>query len=853
MTSFASRPDGAVGSVLGSQGAGPSPPWLSQYPPAAHEGACLDAGLTSIEARRRLEQFGPNELTAPLRVGSLRHVARALGSPLILILLAASVVAAWAGQRVDAAIIVVTVAFSIVLDAVQTARSTGAADRLRQSVVPVVPVRRDGAWTDVPRATIVPGDVIRLAAGALVPADARLIESRDLHVQQAALTGESLPVQKATSPSAVPISPEGPADPHRADVVLLGTSVVAGTATALVVATGHRTAFGDIAARLHEAPPETAFERGIHDLSALLGQTVVLLVLFLLLVSIVMHRDPLASLLFAVALAVGMIPEFMPMITTLTLAGGAVHMARRQVIVKHLGAIQNLGGIDILCSDKTGTLTEGTMTLDGALDLAGAESPTVGALALLTARFGSGVRNPLDDAILASAAPDGDSWTKIDEVPFDFERRRASVVVERDRRRRLVMKGAVESVLGCCSLAEAERQTALALLARESAAGRRVLAVASAAVPVAPRYGRESERGLRFEGLLTFADPPLPDAGAAIAQLAADGVAVKILTGDDPAVTRHVCERTGLAGVSVVLGTDLDALSDEALGPLAERTRIFARVSPRQKLRVILALKARGHVVGYMGDGINDAPALHAADVGISVASAVDVARDASDIVLLERGLAVLHAGVLEGRRAVANIMKYLLMSTSSSFGNMFSMAVASVVIPFLPLLPTQILLNNFLYDLAQVGLPTDRVDDEHLCKPRQWDMGALRAFMLRAGLLSSLFDVATFAGLLLLFSADERLFRSGWFVESLATQTLVIFVIRTARNPLRSRPSATLAAGVAVALAIGLALPFTAFAPALGLTSIPGALLLFIAVATAAYLVLVQLFKRRIMTSVVA
>jgi ATPase, P-type (transporting), HAD superfamily, subfamily IC len=418
MTSSASAPE-RLRPEVSSRGAASAAPRLSPHETPG------DSGLSSAEARRRLAELGPNELSAGLHVGALRRVARSVLSPLMLILFAASGVAAWAGQVIDAAIIAVTVALSILLDAVQTARSTGAAERLRQSVVPLVTVRRDGAWVDLPRPAIVPGDVIRLGAGTLVPADARLLESRDLHVHEAALTGESLPAEKEVG-----------------QVVFLGTSVVAGTATGLVTATGRRTEYGDIAARLRDAPPETAFERDLRDLSRLLGETVIFLVLFLLLVNVVLRRDPLESLLFAVALAVGIIPEFMPMITTLTLASGAVRMARRRVIVKHLGAIQNLGGIDILCSDKTGTLTEGRMTLDRAVDASGRDSASVRELAVLTARFGSGVRNPLDDAILASAPPDDGAWRKVDEIPFDFERRRASVVVERGAERRLVMKGA---------------------------------------------------------------------------------------------------------------------------------------------------------------------------------------------------------------------------------------------------------------------------------------------------------------------------------------------------------------------------------------------------------------------------
>jgi len=824
------------------------------------EAAPAAPGLTEAEAQRRLAALGPNELARSMRVGALHQVARQLASPLMLILLAASAVAAWTGETTDALIIVVTVALSVLLDAVQTARSTSAADRLRQGIVPRATARRDGAWREIPRAGLVVGDVVRLTAGDLVPADARLVEARDLHVQQAALTGESLPVQKqagdATDDTAHTAT--ATADPARADLVFLGTSVVAGYGVAVVTATGARTAFGEIAARLGDVPPETEFTRGLGRLSRLLGETVVFLVLFLMLVSVVLRRDPLQSLLFAVALAVGIIPEFMPMITTLTLSSGAVRMAKRRVIVKHLAAIQNFGGIDVLCSDKTGTLTSGTMTLADVLDAHGRPDDDALPLAALNAAFSSGVHSPLDDAILARAGGLPPGWRKIDEIPFDAERRRTSVVVEGPAARLLVTKGAPEAVIACCAtydeghgtvpLEEPERAAALAVARGLAERGLRTLAVASRAVPAHEGYGRNDETALVLRGFLAFGDAPLPDAGRVVALLAGDGVTLKIITGDDPAVARHVCARCGMSEPRIVVGTELDEVDDAALGPLAERTDVFARVSPRQKLRVVLALKSRGHVVGYLGDGINDAPSLHAADVGISVADAVDVAREAADIVLLDRDLAVLHGGILEGRRAYGNIFKYLLMATSSSFGNMFSMALASIVIPFLPMLPTQILVANFLYDSAQIALPTDRVDDAYLRKPHHWDLGALRWFMIRVGLVSSLFDFATFVVLLRWFRGDAPMFRSGWFVESLATQILVLFVIRTAGNPLRSRPSAPLAITVIAALGVALALPYSPMAGALGLVAPPLRYLGYVALVTAVYLLLVQRVKRHTM-----
>ena len=826
-------------------------------PSVVVEPGAASQGLTEAEAQRRLATSGANELSRSMRVGTLRHVASQLASPLMLILLAASGVTAWTGRIVDALIIVGAVALSVLLDTVQTVRSTAAAERLRQGIVPTATVARDGRWREVPRAELVAGDVVRLTAGDLVPADGRLLEARDLHVQQAALTGESFPALKEVTSGSTQ-SDAAAADPSLPDRVFLGTSVVAGYGVAVVTATGARTAFGEIAAHLADAPPETEFARGLRRLSRLLGETVVFLVLFLVLVSVVLHRPPLESLLFAVALAVGIVPEFMPMITTLTLSSGAVRMARRRVIVKHLAAIQNFGGIDVLCSDKTGTLTSGTMSLVATLDAMGHPRDDVLALAAVSAAFSSGVRSPLDDAILARGDNSAAHWTKVDEIPFDADRRCASVVADGPMGRVLVTRGAPEAVLAICTtwddtgqprvLDGAASKSALDAVSVLAERGMRVIALATRVVDDRARYRRDDETSLVLHGFLAFEDPPLADAARTLATLADDGVAVKIISGDDPAVVRHVCARTGIADPRVIVGTELDAVSDAALGPLAERTDVFARVSPRQKLRIVLALKARGHVVGYLGDGINDAPSLHAADVGISVADAVDVAREAADIVLLERDLAVLHGGIIEGRRAYGNIFKYLLMVTSSSFGNMFSMAVAAIAIPFLPMLPTQILVVNFLYDLSQVGIPTDRVDDEYLRKPHHWDLGALRAYMIRVGLVSSLFDILTFVVLLRWFHGNATLFRSGWFIESLATQVLVVFVIRTARNPLRSRPSALLAATAGIALLVGLALPFSPLAGALELASPPLIYLTYVAAVVLAYLALAEVVKRRIM-----
>jgi Mg2+-importing ATPase len=810
-------------------------------------------GLSGAEAERRLAVHGPNEPARPRRWARLGELFTFLANPLVLILLLASLVSALLGDVTNAVIIAAVVSLSIALNFAQSYRSQHAAARLRDVVAPTATVRRDGRWGELPRRLLVPGDVIRLAAGDRVPADARLIQTRDLHVQQAALTGESLPVEKEardldTAPVLLAESP---------NLIFLGTSVVSGTAEAVVVATGAATAFGEIAARLETRPPETEFERGTRRFALLIMRTVVFLVLFAFLASAALHRPPLQSFLFAIALAVGLTPEFLPMITTITLAQGAVYMARRRVIVKHLAAIEDFGSLDILCSDKTGTLTRGEMTLEQSLDPLGHPAPEPLRLAALNSAHETGIRSPLDAAILARMTPGDDTARKVDEIPFDFERRRVSVIVDTAGRRLLITKGAPESVLGVCTALEqdGDRHALDAeALARchttyetLSAAGARVLAVAVREMPPQAAYRIADEQALTLVGFLTFTDPLMPDVAEAIAGLERDGVSVKILTGDNELVARHICAEAGLDASELVLGQDLDRMSEAALGPVAERTHVFARVSPAQKTRVLLALKRNHHVVGFLGDGINDAPSLHAADVGISVANAVDVAKDAADLILLERDLRILREGIRQGRRAFANVMKYILMGTSSNFGNMFSIAGAVLVLPFLPMLPTQILLNNFLYDLAQVTIPTDRVDDAALARPQRWNPRVIRDFMLLIGPISSIYDFLTFGVLLRIFHASERLFHTGWFVESLATQTLVLLVIRTQGNPLRSQPSRPLVVTSLLVVLIGLGLPFSPLADPLGFVPLPPAFFVFLVGATVTYLGLVEVVKRRV------
>jgi Mg2+-importing ATPase len=747
------------------------------------------------------------------------------------------------GQLVNSVLIALMLVLSVVLNFAQGYRSQRAARRLREQVGQRATVVRDGQPREIPASEVVPGDVIQLAAGDLVPADAELLVARDLFLNEAALTGESLPSEKHAQADA------------RHGVVFAGTSVVSGLGVGRVLRTGAATQFGHIAAHLATRPPETEFERGTRTFGLLILEVVIFLVLFVFLVNAVLRRDPLESFLFALALAVGLTPELLPMIVSVTLATGAVRMARKRVVVKRLAAIENFGSMDVLCSDKTGTLTRGEITVDRHVNLHGEDDEMVIRLAALNSAHQTGLRSPMDEAILRHEHPAVEDYRSVDEIPFDFSRRRVSVVVDNGSQRQLITKGAPESVLGACTRIElagstrpldAEAITAAEALFRQlSGDGYRVLAIAHRAVGPQDAYGIADECDLTFVGFAAFLDPPREGTAEILAALRRDGIEVKILTGDNALVTERICRQVGLACGRIVTGDEIERMSDPALAAVAERTTVFARISPMQKNRIVLALRSRGHVIGFLGDGINDAPALRSADVGISVDSAVDVARDAADIILLDKALSVLHDGVMEGRRSFGNIMKYVLMGTSSNFGNMLSMAAASVFLPFLPMLPLQILVNNFLYDVSQVAIPSDRVDASYLIKPRRWNVAFIRRYMLLIGPLSSLFDFATFAIMLRVFHAGETLFRTGWFVESLATQTLVVFVIRTAARPWASRPSPALVAGVAGCLGTGLLLPLTPLSAWLGFTPLPPLFFAFLALMVISYLGLVEVTKR--------
>ena len=816
----------------------------------------MSNGLTSVQAAQRLLQFGANRLApATQRSVVLQFLAHFI-NPLVLVLLVAAGISALTGDLTGALIIGLIVLMSVTLDFVQAYRAGRAAERLALKVAVTASVLRDGQRRDLPVTELVTGDVVLLSAGNLVPADARVLQANDFFVNQAQLTGEPFPVEKK---AATPTSTGATATDSLAwaldgdDCVFMGSSVVSGSARVLIGRTGGGTALGQIATSLAEQAPPTAFEIGTRRFGMLIMRLTLLLVLFTLLVNVAFHRSLLESFLFAVALAVGLTPELLPMVVSVTLTRGALRMAALKVIVKRPSAIQDMGAMDVLCTDKTGTLTEARIRLERHLDASGQSKPEVLALAYLNSYFESGLKSPLDDAILAHQDIDVSRWSKVDEVPFDFERRRVSVLVQSADARRLVVKGAPEDVLRLCTHYQDSSGASVAMdaAAREridtlfdnlGQEGFRALGIAWRDVaPDHPHAVVSDESELVFAGLAAFLDPPKASAGQALQAMVASGVAVKIVTGDNERVTRHVCTKLGVPVNGVLTGTELAVMNDDALRARVDGVNLFCRVNPSQKNRIILALKARGHVVGYLGDGINDAPSLHTADVGISVEGAVDVAKQAAAMILLEKDLMVLHKGILEGRRTFGNVMKYIMMATSSNFGNMFSMAAATLFLPFLPMLPLQILLNNLLYDVSEITLPLDNVDAEDLAQPKHWDMGFIRNFMLTIGPISSLFDFLTFYLLIQLFNAHESLFRTGWFVESIATQVLVIFVIRTRRNPLRSHPNRWLVLTSLAVVATAMLLPFTRLAPYLGFTPLPLAFFGLLTVLLVSYLVMVE------------
>jgi len=814
-------------------------------------------GLRSAEARERLARYGPNEIIGSKRPALLLQWLARFRNPLVLILLFASMLAGLTGELASCIVISIILLLSVTLDFIQETRADKAVQRLQQRVAVRSRVCRDGATILLDRAQLVPGDLVYLSAGDLVPADCRIIVANDFFVDQAGLTGEAYPVEK-TADLAPPLAEPAALDARNA--VLLGSSVVSGSATVLVCVTGGATQFGTIAAALTAAPPPTSFEQGLHRFGALIMRMTILLVLFVLLVNSYFHRPWLESFLFAMALSVGLTPELLPMVMSVTLSRGALRMAARKVVVKRLAAISDLGSMDVLCTDKTGTLTEAVIKLERHVDGLGADSEQVLELAYLNSYFETGLHSPLDDAILAHGNIETSGWRKVDEVPFDFERRRVSVLLDKGDRHLLIVKGAPEDILRLSSSYGVGNTVPLDATLRQrigqqcDALGREGYRVLGIAVRELARTrtdaGVADESTLSFAGFAAFLDPPKASAGVALAALAHSNVTVKIVTGDNELVTRHLCSQLGLHIDAVLDGAQIAAMGEPALMARVDATTVFCRVSPAQKQMVLRALQKRGHVVGYVGDGINDAPSLPTADVGVSVDSAVDVARDAADIILLRHDLRVLHDGVLEGRRTLSNVMKYLMMGTSSNFGNMFSMAGAALFLPFLPMLPMQILLNNLLYDLSELAIPLDRVDREFLRQAQRWDIKLIRNFMIVMGPVSSLFDFLVFAMMLTVFKAGPVLFHTGWFIESIASQVLVIFVVRTRRGPLQSKAHPVLVASAVAVVGIATALPFTALAPLLGFVAPPLHFLLALVTITIAYLICTELVKQRFFRS---
>jgi Mg2+-importing ATPase len=803
-------------------------------------------GITQEEAKARLRQYGANDLSAGVALSRARVLWTQLQNPLLLLLVFAALASALTGEWVDTGIVLTIVIASLLIGYFQEYRAAKAALALAERVHARATVLRDGAAVSLPFKSVVPGDVVTLAAGSLVPADCVLLEARDLFVSEAALTGESFPVEKQLGPN-----PVAAGLGQRSQCVFLGTNVRSGWAKALVVATGRRTQFGSIAQRLQLRPPESDFERGTRRFGYLLTLAMLCMVLVVFAAHVIRGRPPVETLLFAIALAVGLSPELLPAILSVNLARGAQRLAARGVLVRRLSAIENLGSMDVLCTDKTGTLTEGLVRLDGALGVDGSDSARVLELAGCNAALESGLASPLDDAILSVHPQATQALQKLGEIPFDFVRKRVSVVVAREGRAELITKGAFAKVLDVCTasadgkpLGEAERAALMQRFHALSAQGVRVLAVATRSMEFQPSFDRSDERELVLEGWLTFQDRAKVGVEAALTRLRSLGTQVKLITGDSGLVAAHLARDIGLPTRKVLTGRDLDELSDEALWRAAEQTDLFVEVDPNQKERIILSLKKMGHVVGFLGDGVNDAPAMHAADTGLSVEGAVDVAREAADFVLLRKDLGVIAEGIVEGRRTFANTLKYVLTTTSANLGNMVSMALASLFLPFLPLLASQILLNNFLSDLPAIGIATDNVDPEGLERPQRWSMRFIGRFMVEFGALSSAFDLITFALLLQVFRAPEGMFRTAWFVESLLTELAIALVVRTRRPAWKSRPGRMLLDTSLMLGALTLALPYVPAVEWLGLVPLPVPLLMTVLGITLLYVVAAELAK---------
>jgi len=812
-------------------------------------------GLQPADAEERLKQYGLNTISAQKQATALRLLLSQFKSPLVLILIVAAIISGIVGEWIDAGIVLAIVLSSSILGFAQEYIASNAVEKLRSQVTIKSNLLRGGKTQLLPSEQVVPGDVVALSAGSLIPADGVVLEANDFFINQAVLTGETFPVEK--KPGVVPVNASLA---ERTNCVFMGTSVGSGTAQVLIVETGMATVFGQVAERLKLRPPETEFERGIRHFGILLTQVMLVMVVIVLAINVFLAKPILDSVLFTLALAVGLTPELLPAIISITLSHGAQQMAKQGVIVRRLSSIENFGSMDVLCTDKTGTLTEGVVSLDGAYDTQGQASKAVLQFAYLNAHFQTGLNNPLDEAIQAAANKAGpviSTEQKVDEIPYDFVRKRLSVVTANaEGGRTLITKGALENILGICtSIQSGDGSHQLDAAARAdiekrysdwSEKGFRVLGLATKTVEGrSDSYSRADENGLTFTGFLLFFDPPKADVQQVIVDLVKRGVQLKIITGDNEKVARHVANAVNLPLQGVLTGSQLNDMRDEALWHLAERTTLFAEVDPNQKERIILALQKTKHVVGYMGDGINDAPALHAADVGLSVDTAVDVAKEAADFVLLKKDLAILRQGIDQGRVTFANTLKYILTTISANFGNMFSMGGASIILPFLPMLAPQILLNNFLSDIPSVTIASDNVDPETVEKPHRWNTRFIRNYMILFGLVSSIFDFLTFGTLLFIFRAAPEEFRTGWFIESLITELVIALVVRTRHLFFRSRPGTLLLVSSLVFIGITLVIPYLPFLSVFGFVPLPVPLMLAMLGLTALYVVATEISKK--------
>lgn len=809
-------------------------------------------GLSEEDAQEVLQRVGPNSIKSKERVTPLGLFINQFKSPIVIILIFATLISAFLQDWADAVIILLIVVGSALLSFYQEYSAHDAAEKLKEQVSFKTNVLRDGKSVSIPTEEIVPGDVVLLSAGSLIPADGLVIEAKDFFVNQAVLTGETFPVEKTAG-----VVAENAGLPGRTNVVFMGTNVRSGSAKALIVETGLNTAFGQIAGRLTLRPPETEFEHGIKRLGYLLTEVMFILVLSIFFFNVIFHKPVLDSLLFSIALAVGLTPQLLPAIININLSKGSQQMANHGVIVRRLESIENFGSMDILCTDKTGTLTQGVVQLDGTLDANGDPSDQVHLFAFLNAHMQTGLPNPLDEAIVNSHAPGADDYSKVDEIPYDFIRKRLTVVAgQKGSPAVMITKGALENVLAVCSqvqtgsgektLDDEMRAEIQKKFEGWSAQGYRVLGLAVKSVQAQPHpFSQKDEAGMTFAGFLLFFDPPKAGVQETIQALEKLGVQLKVITGDNRLVAHHTGQVVGLGDAKVLTGSEVDDMRDEALWHAVEETTIFAEVDPNEKERIILALKKRGHVVGYMGDGINDAPSLHSADVGISVANAVDVAKEAADLVLLKQDLDVLREGIVQGRKTFANTLKYVFMATSANFGNMFSMAGASLFLPFLPMLPKQILLINILTDLPEMTIANDNVDDVFVERPRRMDIGFIRRFMLIFGPLSSVFDYATFAMLMWVMKANKQTFHTGWFVESVLSAGVVVFAVRTRLPFIHSKPSRAMLAMTAFVIIVTLFLPYSPLAGPLGFVPLSLPFLLVIFGIVALYFLAAELTKR--------